>query len=167
MEPFMVTLETWRLTWRHWGSPWGRGGSPWSHGGSPWSLAAQRGALYACPPKSLGGSPWSLACSPGAFQFQAHPGGQGCSHWTRRGSPWRHWGLHWSLVGSNWSYYGLYRGLRDSPWSCWGSNWICGLWRLTISHKRFPNITHPCKCYVDIQYVHFSMSKVISHSQKK
>jgi hypothetical protein len=23
-------------------------------------------------------------------------------------------------------------------------------------------ITHPCKCYLDIQYVHFSISKVIS-----
>ncbi len=146
MEPFMVTWETWRLTWWHWGSPWSRGGSPWSHGGSP----------------------WSLACSPGAIQFQAHPGARDaqCSHWTRRGSPWRHWGSPWSLVGSNWSYDGSSRGLRDSPWCRWDLSWNCGLWRLTISHKRFPNYYALCKCYVDIQYVHFSMSKVISHSQK-
>ncbi len=31
----------------------------------------------------------------------------------------------------------------------------------------FRIIMHPCKCYVDIQYVHFSMSKVISHSKQK
>jgi hypothetical protein len=38
---------------------------------------------------------------------------------------------------------------------------------LLLAIKDFRIITYPCKCYVYIQYVHFSMSKVISQSQKK
>jgi hypothetical protein len=129
--------------------PWGLTLEPWRLTVEPCMLTQETCRLTVKPcmftwGHSVSGSPW----------------GRGCSHWTRRGS-------HWSLVASNWIYYGSSRGLRDSPWCRWGLSWNCGLWRLTISHKRFPNITHPCKCYVYIQYVHFSMSKAISHSQKK